>query len=361
MAAKGIRRGERLGVGENQILMTEPFWLFCAGEDSGDILGESVVKEIVGKGFRAVGSGGVRMRNAGLCEVLPFDDLPVNGFWDVLLHLRKLGRAYSKLAELLKDENCRGFVAVDYPGFGIRLMKLALSMKKRVVYVAPPQIWAWKPGRIRNFLTPDAREFVEIRAIFDVECEAYRKFGLNVSQVPHPFDFVAKGDCPFSEREGALLFPGSRIAQIRRNGKLYAEIAYKLKERIPVCFVASRNSTREFLEKKLRGNFPVLLSPENALERFRMLSRAKFVVACPGTTVVEAFKAKTFCVAASRVDPLTFILGKNFLRTKFVTIPNIERDIRGERPVIPEIVRSSLSDCRLHAESVICALDGKIP
>ena len=351
-----------MGIGENQILMpTAPFWLFCAGEDSGDILGESVVREIVGQGFGAAGSGGIRMRNAGMREVVPFDDLPVNGFWDAFLHLRKLGRAYSKLAELLKDENCRGLVAIDYPGFGMRLMKLALSMGKRVVYVEPPQIWAWKPNRIRNFLTPEARALVEIRAIFDVECEAYRKFGLDVSQIPHPFDSAAESACPVSKKEGALLFPGSRIAQIRRNGKLYIEIANKLKEKLPVNFVASRRGTQKFLEEMLHGDFPVMLSPGNAEERFLLLRRASLVVANPGSTVVEAFKAKTFCVAAARIDPLTFVLGKCFLRTRFLTIPNIERDMRGERPVIPEIIRSTLSDHRLQAKEALEALAGKLP
>ncbi len=355
MAAERIRRGERLGLGKSQgLILGRPFWLFCAGEDSGDILGEYVVREIAGKGFGTIGSGGLRMQNAGLKQVFPFDDLPVNGFSDILFHVKKLKRHFLTLASLLRDKDCRGLVAVDYPGFNIKLMKLALELDKRVIYVEPPQIWAWKPGRIRNFLTPKARSNVEIRAMFDVECNAYRKYGLQVQKIPHPFDPFLEKTPPLPKENTALLYPGSRIAQIRRNLKFYTKIAYKLKEKsLAIKFVASRNCTEEFLRQNLPSDFPVILSPENSFERFSLLNRARLVVAGPGSAIVEAFKANTFCIAASRIDPLTYILGKIFLRTKFLTIPNIERTLCGKAPVLCELVKSSLANCESHASEVL--------
>ena len=129
-----------------------PYWLFCAGEDSGDVLGESLVQEILEKGFDALGAGGRRMEGAGLLPLVPFDDLPVNGFGDVLLHSHRLAKNFKILRRALQNENCHGLVAVDYPGFNLKLMQLALQMEKRVIYVEPPQIWAWKPKRVQAFL-----------------------------------------------------------------------------------------------------------------------------------------------------------------------------------------------------------------
>ncbi len=361
MAAEGIRRSECLGVRKSQGLNLErPFWLFCAGEDSGDILGESIVREIAGKGLEIIGSGGFRMQKAGLRQVFPFDDLPVNGFFDVLFHGKKLHRNFLMLKKLLCDKNCQGLVAIDYPGFNIKLMKLALERDKRVIYVEPPQFWAWKPKRIRNFLTPKARSNVEIRAMFDVECNAYRKYGLPVRKIPHPFDSFLKEASPLPKGNIALLYPGSRIAQIRRNLKLYAKIAYKLKERnLAVRFVVSRDCTERFLRQNLSSDFSVILSPESAEERFSLLNRARLVVAGPGSAIVEAFKANTFCIAVSRIDPLTYILGKIFLRTKFLTIPNIEREVCGKSPVLCELVKSSLADCENHASEVLRVFDSR--
>ncbi len=359
MAAEGIRRGECLGIGKSQGLILErPFWLFCAGEDSGDILGESVVREISAKGMDAIGSGGYRMQEAGLKTVLPFDELPVNGFLDSILRFGKLKRHFSTLSDLLREKDCRGLVAVDYPGFNLGLMKRALELDKRVIYVEPPQIWAWKPKRIRKFLTPKARSNVEIRAMFDVECKAYRKHGLHVRKIPHPFDPFEKSALPVSRENVALLYPGSRVSQIRRNLELYVKVAYKLRDKgVSARFVASRVFTEDFLKKRLPSDFPVILSPSSSRERFSLLSRAKLVVAGPGTAIVEAFKTKTFCVAASRIDPLTYILGKLFLRTKFLTIPNIERELCGNPPVLCELVKSSLADPERHASDVLRIFD----
>ncbi len=361
MAAEGIRRGERLGFGKSQgLILNRPFWLFCAGEDSGDILGEPVVREIAGKGLEAIGSGGLRMQKAGLKQVFPFDDLPVNGFFDILCHGKKLCRNFSILKNLLCDKNCRGLVAIDYPGFNLRLMRFALEFDKRVIYVEPPQIWAWKPKRVRSFLTPKARSNVEIRAMFDVECNAYRKYGLPVRKIPHPFDSFLKKASPLPKENVALLYPGSRIAQIQRNLKLYAKIAYKLKERnLAVKFVASRDCTERFLRQNLSSDFSVILSPESSQERFSLLNRARLVVAGPGSAIVEAFKANAFCIAASRIDPLTYILGKIFLRTKFLTIPNIEREICGKAPVLCELVKSSLTDSESYASEVLRVFDSQ--
>ncbi len=361
MAAEGIRRGERLGVVKSQgLILVRPFWLFCAGEDSGDILGEPLVREISEKGLDAIGSGGYRMQNAGLKAVVPFDELPVNGFLDALSRIGKLKRHFLTLSELLRDRNCRGLVAIDYPGFNVKLMKQALGLDRRVIYVEPPQIWAWKPGRIRHFLTPKARSNVEIRAMFDVECDAYRKRGLTVRKMPHPFDSFEGNALPQPRENVALLYPGSRVSQIRRNLNLYTRIAYKLKdENLTARFVASRIGTEKFLKKSLPADFPVVLSPASSRERFSLLGRARLVVAGPGTAIVEAFKAKAFCVAASRIDPLTYLLGRLFLRTKFLTIPNIERERCGNPPVLCELVKCSLSSCERHAAAVLRAFDSQ--
>ena len=83
-------------------MMTEkPFWLFCAGVDSGDILGKEIVQEILGKGFVAIGVGGIRMQSAGLLSVIPFVDFPVNVFFDVLRHFNILLRHFAILSVLL--------------------------------------------------------------------------------------------------------------------------------------------------------------------------------------------------------------------------------------------------------------------
>ena len=66
------------------------FVLFCAGEDSGDVLGESLVRSAVDNGMNVLGVGGPRMQRVGLTPVGDYETLPVSGFGDVLPHIFRL-------------------------------------------------------------------------------------------------------------------------------------------------------------------------------------------------------------------------------------------------------------------------------
>lgn len=331
----------------------KPFWLFCAGEDSGDILGESVVREIVAQGFEAIGSGGCRMISAGMQPLVPFDELPVNGFLDVVKKTPSLLRNFRSLQKKLLDKNCRGFVAIDYPGFNLRLMKSALAFGHRVIYVEPPQIFAWKEKRVKLFLEDSVQSNVELRVLYEVERRAYARHGLNVRKISHPFEALAKNPGPKTETNTALLLPGSREAQLVRNGKLYRQIANLLKSSgLEPLFVSSRNSLLKTMRKEA-GNFNVMVSPASPAERFELFRTARCAAAVPGSAIVEAYLAQVPCVAAARIDPLTYSIGKRFVRTEFLTIPNIEAKLSGREPVVPEIVRSSLDSLETQARTVV--------
>lgn len=332
-----------------------PFVLFCAGEDSGDVLGEDCVRRVVEGGLDALGAGGARMQNAGLVPVVPFDDLPVNGFWDVLRHSARLSAHLKTLESFLQKENCIGLVAVDYPGFNLKLMQKALKLGKRVVYLEPPQIWAWKPRRVKLFLSERAKNLVELRSCYDIQIKAYEKFGLSVRRMEHPFETAKWKANPQSPRRGAvLLFPGSRLSQLRRNLGLYGMVASKLKKcGVEVEFVASRKSLVPRLERTFCGRFPVVVSPQSAVERFELFRVSACVVSGPGTVISEASLAGTPCVAASRIEPLTYFLGKCFLSTDFLCLPNIEAELMGKIPPVREIVKVSFSNLELHAGQVL--------
>ena len=335
----------------------ESFWLFCAGEDSGDILGESLVNEIRSKGFDALGSGGLRMERAGLSSLVPFDDLPVNGFLDVLLHSVRLAKDFKTLRLALQNENCKGFVAIDYPGFNLKLMRLALKINKPVIYVEPPQIWAWKPKRVQAFLSPAAKKLVELRALYDVEIEEYQKFGIPVKKISHPF-LKFQNASPDFVKSGVLLFPGSRMSQAKRNLELYRQVAQKIRRKnSKVSFVASRPELFHFLKEKMHGEFQVELCPEKAEERFALLQSAQCVVSGPGSAIVEATLAKTPCVVASRIEPLTFCMGKLFIKTKHLSLPNIQADLQKKEAPIPEFVQSVFSNVDTQAVKVFSAVE----
>ncbi|MCL1967912.1 MAG: hypothetical protein FWF67_08500 [Fibromonadales bacterium] len=288
-------------------MMDKEYILCVAGEDSGDVLGKEIVEEIRRNGLQVIGTGGTLMKNAGLKDIANFEDMAVNGFFDVLKKLPKLLSIKKKLQETLKHENCKALVCIDYPGMNLPLMKLSKKMNKPVFYIAPPKIWAWKRYRGKYF------KDVNVVVFFDFEKEIYEKFGAKATLIKHPC-FSNTKIC--EEFKGKILFlPGSRIGQVKRNLTRYMQIA---KEYEHSLFVASRKEIFDFLSKKLGGKFPVILKPDNC-----SFSGAKAAVCMPGTAVLETYSAGVPTIAVVVTDPFTYILGKLFLKTKYLTLPNI--------------------------------------
>jgi len=294
------------------------FFLIVSGEDSGDALGEEIVKITVEQGFEAVGTGGANMQRAGLKTVANFEDMAVNGFFDVLKKLPKLFFIKRTLQKKLKDENCKTLVCIDYPGMNLPLMKLAKKINKPVFYIAPPQIWAWRKNRGKHF------KGVKVWVFFEFEKSIYESFGAKVSLVRHPCLDNTKICDEFKDK--VLFLPGSRLGQLKRNLNRYANIAKGVENAV---FVASRKELFDFLSKKLNGKFPVILK-----ERGMSFKGAKAAFCMPGTAVLEAFAADVPTTAVAVIDPLTFIIGNMFLKTKYLTLPNIILD----KEVVPEYI-----------------------
>ncbi|MDR2580903.1 MAG: hypothetical protein LBC85_07930 [Fibromonadaceae bacterium] len=283
------------------------FFLITAGEDSGDILGEEIVKEVLNNNFEAIGTGGQRMQSAGLKSVANFETLAVNGIFDVFKKLPKLFAIKKTLQKKLKDENCKALICIDYPGMNLPLVKLAKKINKPIFYIAPPKIWAWKKNRGKHF------KDVHVGVFFDFEKEIYESFGANVIFIKHPCLSNTK-IC--EEFKGKVLFlPGSRLGQLKRNLSKYIELAESTEN---AAFVASRKELFDFLNKKLNGKFPVILKEHGV-----SFAGAQTVVCMPGTAALESFIAGVPTTAVAVIDPITYIIGKFVLKTKYLTLPNI--------------------------------------
>ncbi|MCL2282792.1 MAG: hypothetical protein FWC26_05695 [Fibromonadales bacterium] len=294
--------------------------LIVAGEDSGDAIGEEVVKAVVEQGFEAVGTGGLNMQRAGLRAAANFEDMAVNGFFDVLKKLPKLFLIKRILQKKLTG--CKALICIDYPGMNMPLMKIAKKINKPVFYIAPPQIWAWKKSRGKHF------KDVHVGVFFQFEKDIYESFGAKTILIEHPCFSSSKICDEFKDK--VLFLPGSRLPQLKRNLKKYISIAEGVENAV---FVASRPELFDFLSKKLGGRFPIVLR-----ERAMSFRGARAAYCMPGTAVLETFMAGVPTVAVAVIDPLTYIIGKLFLKTKYLTLPNI---ILGKE-VVPERISPTI-------------------
>ena len=317
--------------------MERPYILFCAGEDSGDAIGESLVKTVLAEGrFNAVGAGGMRMQAAGMQAIVDYEDLPVSGFGDVLPRYFKLRRHFQALCEALRSEKCLGLVAVDYPGFNMKLVRLAGMLKKPSLYVAPPQVWAWKAKRAKELAQ---NTFAKLAVFFDFEERVYKEAGCNVVRVQHPFvdskglgadptsqDTLSSPVCPRSSK--ILLLPGSRKSQALRNLPIYLDTVKDIQD---VVVIAARQELVPAFEK---FGVQVAVAPQNVQERAALYGSAKYAITAPGTATLELALSGCPMLVCTKPDLLTYCLGWLFIKTKYFALPNI---ILGKQ-VYPEYI-----------------------
>ena len=328
-------------------MQENPFVLFCAGEDSGDILGESLVRYVASRGLSVRGIGGPRMQLAGLEPIADYETLPVSGFFDVLPRVHRLNKILQKLKALLECESCVALVCVDYPGFNMKLAPLAARLKKPVLCVAPPQVWAWKKNRARRLRN------VRLAVLFDFERRVYESHGLNAVLLEHPFRRAACDLClerSLSHMSGqnpakssrVLLLPGSRLSQALRNVPFFHAVASRLHEENPeysFVVVASRPEIKAKLEAAFseKGRLPGWLSvkevPQQAESRIEFYSRFPVALCIPGSATFELALSGVSPVVTDVVDPLTYFMCKHFVKTRYFALPNVLLS----RNAVPEI------------------------
>lgn len=297
------------------------YFLLCAGEDSGDVLGESFVSAVIAAGYGARGTGGARMQAAGLDPICEYETLPVSGFGDVLPHYFRLRRAYAALCDALTAPECVGFIAIDYPGFNMRLCALAKRLGKRMLYVAPPQVWAWKSSRARKL------QGVPLAVLFDFEGDAFARLGCEARRLRHPF--AISSERPDDSRDQILLLPGSRKSQAVRNLKAYIRVVRDSGRRVTV--VAARKSLVPAFERVLLqsfgGNVPawvsVTVAPESVADRRHLYGSAVGALVAPGTATLELALSACPQVVLTVPDSLTYIMGSMLVKARHFAMPNI--------------------------------------
>jgi lipid-A-disaccharide synthase len=331
--------------------------MVVAGEASGDLHGATLCRALrtVAPGCQLVGMGGQRMAASGLHLLADVTSSAVVGTTEAVSRLPVLCRAYRQLrAALEAGPRPAVLVLIDFPEFNLRLARVARRAGVPVVYFVPPQIWAWRGGRIRTI----RRVVSLVLAVLPFEAALYRQAGVRVEFVGHPV-LDALADAPGREEARAGLglaatgepviglLPGSRREEVARTLPPMAEAARRLAERWPAArFVLARAATVE------RGAIAALLGPAPPVllvdDRSHAVMRAADVLlVASGTAALEAALLGTPMVAGYRVSRTTELTARLLIRIPWITLPNITLG----RAVVPELIGGALTGEGLAAEA----------
>jgi lipid-A-disaccharide synthase len=329
--------------------------LVIAGEDSGDLHGAELLRELKARrpDLRIIGVGGPRMTPLLDRKLADVKDLAVVGFIEVIKHLPRLNRLFKQILAAAAEEGISAALLIDYPGFNLRLAKALrkqLPAVKLHQYVCP-QVWAWKKGRI-----PDLGTVLDtLYCLFDFEPELFRGYPVDARFVGHPLVEIVKPECDrktFFNETGldpakplVALLPGSRKGEIERLLPPMAELATRWqRERPEVQWVLPVAPTLDpaFIHLHL-GEAPVTLV-ENRTYAARAYADAALVAS--GTATLETALLGTPFAIVYKLNALTYQIAKRIVKVPYFGLANV---VAG-REVAPELLQDEVNAERLGVE-----------
>jgi len=329
--------------------------LVIAGEDSGDLHGAELLRELKARrpGLRIVGVGGPRMTPLLDRKLADVKDLAVVGFIEVIRHLPRLNRLFKQILVAAAEEGISAALLIDYPGFNLRLAKALRKQQPAVKlhqYVCP-QVWAWKKGRIPQLGTG----LDTLYCLFDFEPELFRGYPVDARFVGHPLVELVKPECDrglfFREtgldpaRPLVALLPGSRRGEIERLLPPMAELATRWRQERPeVQWVLPVAPTLDpaFIRLHL-GEAPVTLV-EGRTYAARAYADAALVAS--GTATLETALLGTPFAVVYRLNALTYQMARCIVKVPHFGLANV---VAG-REVAPELLQDEVNARRLGVE-----------
>lgn len=332
--------------------------MMSAGEASGDLHGATVCRALrrLAPDARIMGMGGSRMAAEGVEIVVDPTAHAGVGTSEVLGRIPSLFRAYRLLVRRLRKERPHALVVIDFPEFNLRLARQAKRARVPVVYFMPPQLWAWRSGRIRQM----ASRVRQVLAAFPFERDLYENARIPVEYVGHPLlDVVpltldradARRRLDIAETRTVIgLLPGSRREEVENLLPPMLEAAARLGGSdgrrsfvIGLAPTVSRASVEAFIARA--GTGPLVEVVEGLTHE--VMAAADVLLIASGTATLEAALLGTPMVVCYRVSRLTEMVGRLLKQIPWISLPNIV----ARRTVVPEILQGDVTGARLAAEA----------
>jgi lipid-A-disaccharide synthase len=324
--------------------------VLVAGEQSGDNLGAKLIEALRARlpDAQFAGIPGPRMAAAG-CEVWErAESLALMGLFEILPHLRRLLRIRRQLVERTIAFAPDVYVGVDAKEFNLRVAPLLKQRGIRTVQYVSPQVWAWRPGRVRTI----GAAVDLVLCLLPFEVDFYSRHQVRAEFVGHPLaDQIpleidqagARASLNLPPGQYLALLPGSRAGEVQHLGDDFARtVAWLRVQRPALRYVAAlaNSRARELFVQALdgHGQRDAVMLVEG--QSTTVLAASDVVLLASGTATLEATLTKRPMVVAYRLGGLTSFLLRHLklFKAPFFAQPNL---LAG-RKVVPEYFNSDV-------------------
>lgn len=328
-----------------------------AAEASSSLYGLRLLQHWKSQGLDvdAFGIGSRDMEKAGFRIIGRSEELAVVGLQEIISNFGLIKNAFHGLLDAARE--CKPNVALllDYPDFNLRLAKKLKAMGIPVVYYISPQIWAWRPARVKLI-----KERVDkMLVLFPFEKKFYDEHDVRAEFVGHPL--LDELDSKFFSSEyrdlhrakyGVLpndlllaLMPGSRHSEIKHHLDVQLQAARRLYARFPalkIALLVAPTFEKDQMQSLLDSvDFPLTVVKD---EPFEMIHLADAVLCASGTATLMVGLMEKPMVIMYRMNSMTAFFAKRFVNlTRHFGLINLILDERA----VPEVFQEQASPANL--------------
>ncbi len=330
--------------------------LLVAGEVSGDLHGSYLVEAIqcIDPEIQFFGVGGDGLKRAGMRLLHHSQSLSVVGITEVFVKLGSILKALRTLKRSLEREKPDLVILIDFPDFNLRLAKIAHRRGIPILYYISPQIWAWRPKRVKLI----SRVIRKMVVLFPFEVPLYETAGVDVEWVGHPLLDIVK---PTLSKEMAFqqfgldpkrrtvgLLPGSRIHEIERLLPPLLASADLLQKEIPDL---------QFVIPLAPGISPATLSPwmrnVGTLikvvegQTYDAMNVSELLITASGTATLEGAILGKPMIIIYKVSSPSYWVGRALIRVDHIGLVNLV----AEKEIAPELIQKEVNPRRIADEA----------
>ncbi len=347
--------------------------LIITGEDSGDLYGGNLAREIkkLSPDINISGVGGRQMRSAGVDIFCDVSDISVVGFLEVIEKLGLLRRLYKRVVERLDSGNVKGVVLIDYPGFNLKVAKAAKERGIPVFYYISPQVWAWRKSRVKTI-----KKYVDkMMVILPFEKEFYQKDGVDVEFVGHPLlEVISPLQSPplqggaWGGREKICrelgvddkkliigILPGSRKKEIAYMLPEILKASSIIKGKYPsVQFLLplSQSIEEDYLKNFITSEYSYINVVKG--KNYDVMKVSDLLITKSGTSTLEAAIIGIPMIIIYKSSMISYYLAKALVNVTYAGLPNL---LAGKE-VAPELLQHKMN-AKSIAEKTIYFLEKK--
>ena len=345
--------------------------LIITGEASGDLHGAHLAQALkdLDPRLSIVGVGGARMRAAGVHLLDGIPQVDIIGLVGPSA-LRVLASRVLALRRFLRREPLDLVVLIDQPGLNFHFARVAKEAGRRVVYYIAPQLWAWRPHRMKWM----QRRVDHAVVILPFEEELYRQAGVPCTFVGHPLlDEMApsydrdrnRAAYSLQHHERVLgLLPGSRRGEVRALLPLMLKAAQDLgRDSGPLSIILAVAETVDRDEVKRICDEAGVDVRQITGDPNGVMSASDLLFVASGTATLQAAIIGTPMVIVYKMPWLGYLIARLLsgtsaaravrrrcwpnMPTFCIGLPNL---IAGH-PFIPELIQTQATPERLAAEA----------